>query len=596
VPPTTYSVTYNGNTNSGGAAPSDGNAYVGGATVTVAGNTGSLTKAGYSFDGWCTTQPAAGSACAGTSRAAASTFAISANTVLYAVWADTTAPSVSSLSPVDDATGIAVDANLVVTFSENVTAVAGKYVRVCTGAATCTGSSVSGDVVQVLEATNAAITISSAQVTINPAADLSSSTVHYVSIDAGAFRDAASNAYAGLAAGASWNFTTVTCAQGGVCAVGDTGPGGGTVFYVHSSGTFSCGRARTSTCKYLEYAPTSGASAWTDVGVAWSGNTTSAVGSEAQRTDIGTGYSNTLAIINDNSTADRAATAARAFRGPNNQSDWHLPARLELNELCKYARQQTTGDSSVNCANTGTLRSGFQTGAHWSSTEVDATQARTQGFTSGTQSQTTKTTALWVRTIRAFGGTLACADGGTCAVGDTGPGGGIVFYVASSNFTSTGSDCGASCRYLEVAPAASEAGRSWATGANQSAAVTGADATGIGSGYQNTVDVNAQAGNVAATSAAVYAFDYTNNGKTDWHLASREELNELCKYARQQTTGDTSVACANTDSLRAGFAGAYWSSSEGAADIATIRDFDTGQIVANNKSFDRKARPIRAFG
>lgn len=390
--------------------------------------------------------------------------------------------------------------------------------------------------------------------------------------------------------------TTVplSCAAGGVCAVGDTGPGGGIVFYVHSSGTFSCGRARTSTCKYLEYAPTSGASAWTDVAPAWSGNTTSAVGSEAQRTDIGTGYSNTLAIINDNSTADRAATATRAFRGPNNQSDWHLPSRLELNELCKYARQQTTGDSSVNCANTGTLRSGFQTGAHWSSTEVDATQARIQGFTTGTQSQTTKSTLLWVRPIRAFGGTLACADGGTCAVGDTGPGGGIVFYVASSNFTSTGSDCGTTCRYLEAAPAASEAGRSWATGANQTASVTGADATGIGSGYQNTVDINAQAGNVAATSAAVYAFDYTNNGKTDWHLASREELNELCKYARQQTTGDTSVACANTDSLRAGFAGFYWSSSEGAADLATIRDFDTGQIVANNKSFDRKARPIRA--
>jgi hypothetical protein len=54
------------------------------------------------------------------------------------------------------------------------------------------------------------------------------------------------------------------------------------------------------------------------------------------------------------------------------------------------------------------------------------------------------------------------------------------------------------------------------------------------------------------------------------------------------------VACANTDSLRAGFAGFYWSSSEGAAVLATIRDFDTGQIVANNKSFDRKARPIRA--
>ncbi|MGA1448774.1 MAG: InlB B-repeat-containing protein, partial [Ilumatobacteraceae bacterium] len=83
---TTYSVTYNGNTNGSGSVPTDSTAYSSGATVTVAGNTGSLAKTGYTFGGWCTTQPAAGAACAGTSQAAASTFAISSNTTLYAVW------------------------------------------------------------------------------------------------------------------------------------------------------------------------------------------------------------------------------------------------------------------------------------------------------------------------------------------------------------------------------------------------------------------------------------------------------------------------------------------------------------------------------
>lgn len=81
-----YNVTYNGNGNSGGSIPSDANNYNNGATVTVLGNSGSLSLSGYTFDGWCTTQPAAGSSCGGTSRAASSTFTITANVTLYAVW------------------------------------------------------------------------------------------------------------------------------------------------------------------------------------------------------------------------------------------------------------------------------------------------------------------------------------------------------------------------------------------------------------------------------------------------------------------------------------------------------------------------------
>ncbi len=78
---TTYTVTYNGNGSTGGSAPVDGNAYLSGAVVTVLGNTGSLTKTGYTFGGWNTA--ANGS---GTTYAGESTFTISSNVTLYAVW------------------------------------------------------------------------------------------------------------------------------------------------------------------------------------------------------------------------------------------------------------------------------------------------------------------------------------------------------------------------------------------------------------------------------------------------------------------------------------------------------------------------------
>ena len=77
----TYTVTYNGNGNTGGSAPTDATAYTSGATVTVKDNTGSLVKSGWTFAGWNTNATGTG-----TNRAAGSTFSISANTTLYAKW------------------------------------------------------------------------------------------------------------------------------------------------------------------------------------------------------------------------------------------------------------------------------------------------------------------------------------------------------------------------------------------------------------------------------------------------------------------------------------------------------------------------------
>ena len=73
-------VTYLGNSNTGGTAPVDGTSYASGAAVTVMG-AGSLVKSNAIFTGWNTA--ANGS---GTSRAAGTSFNITNNTTLYAQW------------------------------------------------------------------------------------------------------------------------------------------------------------------------------------------------------------------------------------------------------------------------------------------------------------------------------------------------------------------------------------------------------------------------------------------------------------------------------------------------------------------------------
>ncbi|MGD0277485.1 MAG: InlB B-repeat-containing protein, partial [Syntrophales bacterium] len=78
----TYTVTYNGNGNTGGTVPIDTTNYEQGQTVTVQGNTGNLVKTGYSFTGWTTLANASG-----TNYTPGQTFRMgTANVVLYATW------------------------------------------------------------------------------------------------------------------------------------------------------------------------------------------------------------------------------------------------------------------------------------------------------------------------------------------------------------------------------------------------------------------------------------------------------------------------------------------------------------------------------
>ena len=220
------------------------------------------------------------------------------------------------------------------------------------------------------------------------------------------------------------------------------------------------------------------------------------------------------------------------------------------------------------------------------------------GLLSGTPTSVASATAYTVTATNASGSaartftlTVTLA---VYTVGQTGPGGGKIFYVASGFFTqvgASGSMCTTNCKYLEVAPNTWSGGSSdpaitWSTGANRTAEATGADGTAIGDGYQNSLDVVAQAGNLAASSTAVAARAYTPTVSTitfnDWFLPSKDELNEL--YLQKSTVGMPSV-------------GIYWTSSESGASTASIQGFDNGfQYSLFNKNLDRYARPVRAFG
>jgi len=118
-------------------------------------------------------------------------------------WGDTTAPTVSALSPADNATGVSTTANLVITFDEAVDPEAG-------AANDITIKKTSDDsTVETIDAQDAKVTGGgTTTITINPAATLNEGTEYYVLIGADAFDDAASNSYAGISSTTAWSFTT----------------------------------------------------------------------------------------------------------------------------------------------------------------------------------------------------------------------------------------------------------------------------------------------------------------------------------------------------------------------------------------------------
>jgi uncharacterized repeat protein (TIGR02543 family) len=94
----TYTLTYDGNTSDGGTAPSSTTGY---GSYATSGNTGTLTKSGYTFGGWNTA--ANGS---GTTYQAADLINLTGNVTLYAVWSNSAPASYSlTYNPNNSSTG-----------------------------------------------------------------------------------------------------------------------------------------------------------------------------------------------------------------------------------------------------------------------------------------------------------------------------------------------------------------------------------------------------------------------------------------------------------------------------------------------------------
>jgi len=225
-------------------------------------------------------------------------------------------------------------------------------------------------------------------------------------------------------------------------------------------------------------------------------------------------------------------------------------------------------------------------------TPTVAPTATTVAPTATTVAPTSTTSTPTTTTTTTIPQTTTTTIPRTYQVGETGPGGGKVFYVAATPQTWG--------RYLEAAPTDYQVNGSrtpvqWGC----SGTSTEATATAIGTGKANTATILTKC--TTAGIAARVAADYRGEGKSDWFLPSRDELNELCKIYSNGRTDTTKYSayqngCTGNTSPTGGFAaGIYWSSSEGTAANAWGQYFGLGDQYDDFKYFTYYVRPVRAF-
>ena len=326
--------------------------------------------------------------------------------------------------------------------------------------------------------------------------------------------------------------------------------------------------------------------------------------SGADDTAIGTGNQNTFDIEAGCNTSGTAADIC-ANLTLNGYSDWFLPSKDELNEM--YVNK--TAISFTAIANGG---GGFVNQYYQSSTEVNANSVWSQSLGSGWQaSYSSKGSINRVRAVRAFGNVtiitgctdptatnynaaanfdngsciavvlgctdstatnynpLALTDDGSCtfsiSIGDTHQGG-IIFWLDASGGHG-----------LIAAPIDQSTGAEWGC---LGSLISGADGIAIGTGNQNTIDI--EAGCVTSGTAADICANYTDGTYSDWFLPSKDELNQMYLNLHLQGLG--------------GFAsGYYWSSTEYDGTNAWLQFFGDGYQGLTNKGSNDYVRAVRAF-
>lgn len=182
--------------------------------------------------------------------------------------------------------------------------------------------------------------------------------------------------------------------------VSGAGPGGGIVYYA-SDVPFPCGENLQQRCTHLEYAPDGWSGEKEDPTISWASEKGAENHIQGTLQDLGAGrYNTTLIMQTENDPRRSAAVAAGQYRG-GGYSDWGLPSTRELNELCRYANNQSGGDARF-CETSGVVHSGFERDFYWGSYQPEAGLAWYQNFNSGGQSSVHVRNQLRVRPVRAF--------------------------------------------------------------------------------------------------------------------------------------------------------------------------------------------------
>jgi len=126
----------------------------------------------------------------------------------------------------------------------------------------------------------------------------------------------------------------------------------------------------------------------------------------------------------------------------------------------------------------------------------------------------------------------------------------------------------------------------WHNGTNL---VTGATATAIGTGMQNTVTIVGVQG--AGSYAAESCSSLTLNGYSDWFLPSQDELNEI-----YLNLGTVNAAAITNGGTAFNLSNGYWTSSEYNATVAYTQNLSNGyQGLATKNNLTYQVRAIRAF-
>ena len=119
--------------------------------------------------------------------------------------------------------------------------------------------------------------------------------------------------------------------------------------------------------------------------------------------------------------------------------------------------------------------------------------------------------------------------------------------------------------------------------------ITEADGTAIGTGAQNTIDI--EAGCTEPSTAADICANLLLNGYDDWFLPSIDELNEM--YQHKATIDAT--ATANGGAAFVSAYSYYWSSSENNNGYAWDQYYYNGNQYSHRKISTFRVRAVRAF-